>query len=299
MMRTMIEEFPWLSALWQYQRRSAYNDLKLYDDQHAFLYDSSSFEDVPSAIFSSFFHDHKHYERELMRLAWHLELRFDPYYPFLCHEIKDVGRITLIGKQLLGCGPHLFIRKPRCKEDDLVDLEDPLSHLSTFKKHFTTCPWLICGPSGVGKTTLLLQMLHQHYAQQPVVFMDRYQEGLSSHPHKLWTFLREQSRQVNDKGRVESRHLLEVAFKLGSDVLVFGEIRHAEVSSFFHGMFSGHSHVYGTFHAKSTQDLWTRLSLIDPLGAQHAQEHLGALFLKKNPHGVFSVSDLYLPARLE
>ena len=172
--------------------------------------------------------------------------------------------------------------------------DDPHGYLASFEKNFLSYPWLICGPSGVGKSTLLAQMLARYFSQRAVVIMDRYQELLGHNPH--WTYLREQSTQSNATGRVNSRHLLEIAFKLGSGVLVFGEIRHREVESFIHGTLSGHDHIFGTFHAPHPRQLWARLAMIaGDRAVDLLKETIGAVFLAKKTSRVHEVSDLYLP----
>ena len=291
----MMKVPPWLQNLYDYLRASSFQDLKLSSRDLAVVYNELSYEKVPKDIFSEFFRGPEHYEKELSQLAWELRLRFDPYHPYVSHHKRDLGRITLIHSVLVSGASHLFLRL--LPEECEGGFFDPKNYLSLFQKHFLQVPWIICGASGVGKSTLLGQQLKKHFHNRPVVVMDRYQELLGSYPG--WVYLSEQSRQSNDKGRVNSRHLLEIAFKLGAEVLVFGEIRHREISSFFHGVLSSHRRVYGTFHAASPEALWARMAMeVGEKAVKEVRECLGALFLAKDNQGRYIVKDISLPRSL-
>ena len=291
-MRRMTNALPpWLNILGAYLRDSSYSDLKLCSPHSAVAYNELGIEEVPRELFAAHFSSSEHYEEELTLLAWHLGMRFDAYHPFALHHHPQLGRITLISSALLpGCS-QLFLR--HLGAVDHGEFWDPHGCLAAFKDHFLQHPWLICGASGVGKSTLLAQQLGEHFQHQPVVIMDRHQEFLGEQPH--WTYLREQSRQSNERGRVNSRHLLELAFKLGSGVLVFGEIRHQEIASFFHGVLSGHCHVYGTFHAHNTEALWQRMAAVNATMSVAMKSCVGALFLAKDQQGRHVVQDIYQP----
>ena len=282
----------WLPALHQYVKESSWNNLRVMSDREAYLYEGNAYEKVPVSYLSQFFHDEQHFSDQLAELAWFLELRFDPYHPYLCQDIEGIGRITLIRDSLLGGGSQLFLRIFPQKKENLI-FDDPHGLRREFERRFTHLPWLICGASGVGKTTLLFSELSKNFADHTVVVMDRFQERPFCHP--MWIFLREQSEQSNAKGRVDSYHLLDVAFKLGASTLVFGEMRREEIQPFFHGLFSGHRHIYGTFHASSPESLFLRMKMLYPDAQKWTKQSVAALFLEKDSKGIHRLVDLYLP----
>ncbi|MCY4380046.1 MAG: ATPase, T2SS/T4P/T4SS family [Proteobacteria bacterium] len=283
----------WLKALYHHLKLSSFVDLRVVGANQAYLYSHQTYEQVPPTILAKYFASDTDFEEALRQLAWDLELRFDAYHPYLCQDIPNIGRLTIIKGAILGQGSQLFLRLLSHTADDLLFI-DKLKLLPVFQKNFTRYPWLICGASGVGKTTLLFAELSKHFAHQPVIFMDKFQERPYLHP--MWVFLREQSTQSNDRGRVSSHHLLDLAFKLGANTLVFGEIRREELPPFFHGIFSGHKHIYGTFHADSQEALWTRMSLLREQSDTWAKKNVAALFLEKQGKA-YTIKDLYIPAK--
>lgn len=289
----MSEPVPlWLSELHHHLLESTFTDLRVVSYQKAYLYNAHNFEPVPATLMKKLFTHQEDWENKLTELAWQLELRLDPYHPYLASDVQGIGRVTMVKGNLLGSGSQLFLRFLNRKPIKLA-YDDPQNLFTTFKQNFTRYPWLICGASGSGKTSLLFSELHNHFSDHTVVFMDRFQEKPFAHP--MWIFLREQSLQANHRGRVSSHHLLDLAFKFGASVLCFGEIRKNELVPFFHGLLSGHNHIYGTFHARSIEALWLRMDMIQPQASSWAKKSLASLFLHKDARGTFVIQDLYLP----
>ena len=288
-----ITDFPWLQVLRELLHESPFNDLKVASHREVYLFDDARSTPVMASVVGALFGSADRYESELTRLAWHLELRFDPYHPYLSQDIAGVGRVTVLRGALLGGPSQMFVRAlTPASVASLSPFYDPHHLLSVFEAHFCRLPWLICGPSGAGKSSLLFRELEKHFATTPVVVMDRFQEKPC--PYPLWTYLREQPTQLSGAGRVAATDLLELSWKLGAGVLVFGEIRLREMESFFHGLFSGRRQVYATFHAACQEDLFARFALWNPRASAVMARKVGALFLQR-AGARFTVTSLYLP----
>lgn len=280
----------WLKTLHGLLLQSSFFDLRVVNFREAYLYGTHRFVPVDLSIMADLFDDTHAFEQSLTKLAWQYKWRFDPYHPYVCHDIVGIGRITLIKDVLGGGGCELFLRY----HDHQIDYEydDPHHLREIFCQNFCQYPWLICGASGAGKTSLLFSELACQFSDKTVVVMDRFQERPIRCP--MWVFLKEQSEQVNHKGRVDATHLLDIAFKLGASTLVFGELRTRDMPCFFHGMHSGHSHIYGTFHASSPSSLCQRMEMIMPGSAAVIQKTVASLYVEK-VQDRFVLKDLYLP----
>ena len=288
----------WLRDLYEYlSSHRLYNDLRVIGCREAYIYHQNGFELVPVEVMMKVFHDPEDFEHQLSELAWQHNLRFDPYHPYLSHDVIGIGRITLIKDVLLGGGSQLFLRLlHHSTPQSELQFEDPHGFMPVFTQNFRRYPWLICGASGVGKTSLLFAELARHFSQQTVVFMDRFQEQPVRYP--MWIFLREQSEQANSKGRVKAQHLLDIAFKLGASTLVFGEIRAAELPVYFHGLYSGHRYVYATFHANSHAGLLARMEMIVDGSSALIRRSVASLFLAKEGDDRFIIKDIHLPTEI-
>lgn len=286
----------WLRELHRYcQAHDTYHDVGVRSCHEAYLYDQESFVQIPTAWMQGLFKGAQDYEHQLSALAWEYQLRFDPYHPFMSHDVAGVGRITLIKGALLNGTSQVFLRLLDSGQypDVELEFEDPHDLKAQFTHNFTRYPWLICGASGVGKTSLLFAELARYFSEKTVVFMDRFQEMPRSYP--MWIFLKEQAQQANDKGQVKAQELLDLAFKLGASTLVFGEIRAAALATFFHGLYSGHNHVYGTFHANSHEALLARMEMMVPGSAALLRKSVACLFLAKPAAQRFVIKELYIP----
>lgn len=286
----------WLRELHRYcEAHDTYRDVCVRSCHEAYIYDQESFVRIPPEWMKGLFQDPQDYEHQLSKLAWGCQLRFDPYHPFMSHDVPGVGRITLIGGELLSGTSQVFIRLLDAAQHpgDELEFEDPHHLRVQFADNFTRYPWLICGASGVGKTSMLFAELARHFSENTVVFMDRFQEMPRRYP--MWIFLKEQAQQANNKGRVEAQDLLDLAFKLGASTLVFGEIRAAELPTFFHGLYSGHNYVYGTFHASSHEALLARTELMVAGSAALLRRSVASLFLEKQGAHRFVIKDIYMP----
>ena len=287
------KKFPWLGYLFQQLHASNFNDLKLVDYCNGYLYDHEKMFLLSQDKLKNYMSNNSDYHEQITKLTFYLRLRFDPFYPYVVHEIKGLGRITIIGKELTGNNCNVFLRKLCKVEYHDLSFVDSYNMQAVFDKNFCNFNWIIAGASGTGKTTLLIKMLIKYFSQSSVVFIDKHQEG-HSHENKLWTFLKAQPMQVTGTGSVSTDNLLELAFKLAAKVLVIGEVSNSEIPVLFNCLFSGHHHFYATMHAKNFDFLSHRLEMYYPQAKYLAKKHIAAIFLDKI-NQEFHIKDIYLP----
>lgn len=115
---------------------------------------------------------------------------------------------------------------------------------------------VVCGPAGVGKTTLLARLLAEVAGQRVVVIQDAPELARPS-PHSVHLHVVPDG--PDGGGGVTTRQLVRNALRMRPDRLVVGEVRGAEVADLLEAMNTGHHGSATTVHANNAADARTRL----------------------------------------
>ncbi len=115
---------------------------------------------------------------------------------------------------------------------------------------------VVCGPAGVGKTTLLARLLAEVAGDRVVVVQDAPELARPA-PHTVHLHVRPPN--PDGGGEVDTRALVRNALRMRPDRLVVGEVRGAEVADLLEAMNTGHHGSATTVHANSASDAVTRL----------------------------------------
>lgn len=115
---------------------------------------------------------------------------------------------------------------------------------------------VVCGPAGVGKTTLLARLLAEAGEDRVVVVQDAPELDHPA-PHTVHLHVRPPS--PDGAGGVDTRTLVRNALRMRPDRLVIGEVRGEEVADLLAAMNTGHHGSATTVHANSAPDAVTRL----------------------------------------
>lgn len=132
---------------------------------------------------------------------------------------------------------------------------------------------VVCGRSGVGKTTLLARLIAETGGQRVVIIEDTPELGQPSH-HCV--SLRTRSANTDGIGAVDVAWLARNALRMRPDRLVIGEVRGVEVADLLQALNTGHDGSMVTVHANGVSDVLTRLEGMAllagvPLAAAKAQ----------------------------
>jgi len=132
---------------------------------------------------------------------------------------------------------------------------------------------VVCGRSGVGKTTLLARLIAETGGQRVVVIEDTPELG---QPSKHCVSLRTRSANTDGVGAVDVAWLVRNALRMRPDRLVIGEVRGVEVADLLQALNTGHDGSMVTVHANGVADVLTRLEGMAllagvPLAAAKAQ----------------------------
>lgn len=132
---------------------------------------------------------------------------------------------------------------------------------------------VVCGRSGVGKTTLLARLLGEVGDDRVVVIEDAPE---LRHPAPHTVHLRTRAATPEGVGGVDVATLVRNALRMRPDRLVVGEVRGEEVADLLQAMNTGHDGSMSTVHANGVDEAITRLEGMAllagvPLAAARAQ----------------------------
>ncbi len=116
---------------------------------------------------------------------------------------------------------------------------------------------VVCGPAGVGKTTLLARLLSEVGDDRVLVVQDAPE---LDHPAPHTVHLHEQAATADGAGGVDVRTLVRNALRMRPDRLVIGEVRGGEAADLLAAMNTGHHGSATTVHANGASDAVTRLA---------------------------------------
>jgi pilus assembly protein CpaF len=115
---------------------------------------------------------------------------------------------------------------------------------------------VVCGPAGVGKTTLLARLLAEVGTDRVVVIEDAPE---LRHPADHTVHLQVREPTPDGVGGVDVADLVRNALRMRPDRLVVGEVRGDEVAPMLQAMNTGHAGSMATVHANSAADALVRL----------------------------------------
>jgi len=132
-------------------------------------------------------------------------------------------------------------------------------------------PLFFCGPTGAGKTTLMVALIREYLQEHRIFFLESLREIPSFSLHHLMVSSN-QALEFNDSG-LSLEKIVYDCLRLHPDRFVIGEIRYDSILAFWECLISGHSSVWTTMHADSVEVAIRKLSQLQ----QYAQLNGGEL----------------------
>jgi pilus assembly protein CpaF len=206
------------------------------------------------------FEDDAHVERLVRRALGTTGSRLDRAHPFADAVLDGGVRLHALLPPLVAAPTVTLRRVPA-----VVPGWDELAASGTVPPELRTLlleavgrrrNLVVCGPAGVGKTTLLARLLAEVGDDRVVVIEDAPE---LRHPAEHTVHLQVREPSADGVGGVDVADLLRNALRMRPDRLVVGEVRGHEVAPMLQAMNTGHSGSMTTVHANSAADALVRL----------------------------------------
>jgi Flp pilus assembly CpaF family ATPase len=195
------------------------------------------------------------------------ERRFDLGSPALNLQLPDGSRLFALMGGTVVARPSLSVRRHRHQAVTLDDLV-VLGTIDTALREFCAAAvaarlnLIVCGGTGVGKTTTLRALASQIDPRERLVTIeDSFELGLDrtgQHPNVVAL----QSREANTEGEGEIglAELVRWSLRMSPDRVIVGEVRGAEVLPMLNAMSMGTDGSMCTLHASSSRGAFARLA---------------------------------------
>ncbi len=218
--------------------------------------------------------------------------RIDAAHPYLDGKLADGSRFHLILPPIATTGAFISIRKHKLKSErgTLLSRFGPPNAIAILKEMVSKkMNLLIAGATGVGKTTLLCELLHLIPETERILIIEETREIETGHPHTL--YLEARPKSPDGMGEVSLKDLIRNALRMRPDRLILGECRGEEVKELLQALNTGHSGSLSTLHANSAHQALRRLETLllfsstslNPIAVKEwiAQSIQGVVFLGK------------------
>jgi len=228
-------------------------------------------EKVPIA-----FRDESHLRHIIERIAALAGRRIDESSPCLDARLPDGSRANAVLPPVSVDGPCLTIRKfsqtPMTTEMLVLsgtlhpELENFLRIAVRSRRNI-----VICGATGVGKTSLLNALSHHIPTQERVVTIEEAAE--LQLPVENWVRLETRPPNLEGKGEITQRDLVRNALRMRPDRIIVGEARGGEALDMLQAMNTGHLGSMTTVHANSCRDALSRIEIMAMLAGLDLPVH--------------------------
>lgn len=200
----------------------------------------------------------------LQDFAISYNIRLDPLLPANGGMI-NINNIYFRWHALLPCvsksGPLFSLRRHNFDKftlnDFLVTESQYLSFKNILKNNY---PFLICGPTGSGKTTFLSILVKTFCANERILCLEHVSELPKLTPK--WVGLVEKAPNLEGVGGFSLACVLKEALRLRPDRIIIGEIRADEAKIFLQSIDTGHNSILSTMHAGSASQAYRRLQML-------------------------------------
>ncbi|GAA3730824.1 TadA family conjugal transfer-associated ATPase [Salinactinospora qingdaonensis] len=203
--------------------------------------------------------------RLAQRLAAQAGRRLDAAAPWIDARLPSGARLHAVLAPVAPDGTCLSLRLPRPTAFSLAELVAAGSLTEAGARFLRTLvrarlPFLICGGTGTGKTTLLSGLLSLVCEGERLLLVEDSAELRPDHHHVV----RLQARPPNIEGTggVDLHQLVRQALRMRPDRLVVGEVRSSEVVDLLIALNTGHEGGCGTIHANTAADVPARIEAL-------------------------------------
>jgi pilus assembly protein CpaF len=231
---------------------------------HIYVERKGKLEDAPAR-----FRDEAHLMEIIRRIAEPLGRRVDESHPMVDMRLEDGSRVNVVIPPIALSGPMLTIRKfwkTTLTVEDLIGFGAWTEGMVTFLRAVVAgrANLVISGGTGSGKTTLA-NLIAQMIADGERIITVEMAAELDL-PRQRVVRLEARPPNLEGRGEVSVRDLVQNALRMRPDRIILGEARGAEVLDFLQAMNTGHDGSFCTIHATNPRDALARLEVMASSG---------------------------------
>jgi pilus assembly protein CpaF len=217
--------------------------------------------DVPTP-----YRDDQHLMDDINAIFTPLGLQPNESYPILDGRLQDGSRVNVVLPPIALNGPTLTIRKFLIHQPTIDDLLHKYHVWTEDMVEFLRACLLgrlniaVCGGTGSGKTTLTNLICSMIPDDERLVVTENVNELRLNQPRVV--FLEARPPNLEGRGEVTVRDLVQNAMKMRPDRIIVGEVRHGEAYDLLEAMNMGHDGSMMTLHANNPRDALIRLEMM-------------------------------------
>jgi pilus assembly protein CpaF len=231
---------------------------------HIYVERKGKLEDAPAR-----FRDEAHLMEIIRRIAEPLGRRVDESHPIVDLRLEDGSRVNVVIPPIALSGPTLTIRKfwkTTLTVEELIRFGGWTENIVTFLRAVVAgrANLVISGGSGSGKTTLANLMAQMIADGERIITVEMAAE--LDLPRKRVVRLEARPPNLEGKGEITVRDLVQNALRMRPDRVLLGEVRGAETLDFLQAMNTGHDGSMCTIHANNPRDALARFEVMASSG---------------------------------
>jgi pilus assembly protein CpaF len=146
---------------------------------------------------------------------------------------------------------------------------DEMNYLRTMIKNRKN--FLVIGPTGSGKTSVLKALLNECPQQERVLILEDSKEIDPPNPASTHLLTRSDARNILTT--ISLTDLVKQSLRMRPDRIVVGEVRGGEAKDLLMALATGHEGSAGTLHAADAGQALIRLEMLIQMGASHWNLH--------------------------
>jgi pilus assembly protein CpaF len=195
-------------------------------------------------------------------LAFSQHLRLDPLMPAAGGALEiecEHFRWHCVLPPVSRDGPLLSLRRHRLSVLDLKDFVTSFMITTLEEIAALPGPLLIAGPTGAGKTSLMMALLQRSAREMRVAILEQLAELPRLGPG--WIRLQAQAADLGGEGQFSLSQSFDELLRLRPDRIIIGELRQIEEArALRRAVLAGHGSVWVTLHAGGPESLAARLA---------------------------------------